>query len=101
MKVVIPTNSEHDINLIPRYSPDAAIVLTLYNEVTKVETVVANTYVIENGILTITFTFTFADKDKYQFTLIDGTELVYRGKITATSQTPQDFKLTSGLFYYE
>jgi hypothetical protein len=27
--------------------------------------------------------------------------VLYRGKIVATSQTPQDFKLTDSLYYYE
>ena len=101
MKVVIPTNSEHDIVLVPRYDTDGEVSLTLYNEVTKVESTPAVVQVTTNGKMTITFTFTFADKDKYQFTVKEGNEVVYRGKIVATSQTPQDFKLTDSLYYYE
>ena len=101
MKVVLPTDSEHNITLLPRYYTDGEVVLTLYNEVTKVESTPATTQVTVNGIMTITFTFTFADKDKYQFTLHEGLEVLYRGKIVATSQTPQDFKLTDSLYYYE
>lgn len=98
MKVVITDNTTHNIDLIPREYPSGAIVFVLKNEVDRVETTVSNTHVIINGILTITFAFSFSENDKYQFKITEGTTVIYRGKLIATDQTPQDYKLTNGLY---
>lgn len=99
MKVVDPNDLSHSIELIPRtYQED--VVLDLYNEVTKVETTVVNTSSFSDGIFTINFDFTFAENDKYQIKISKGTEIIYRGKLIATTQEPQKYKLTKDLFYY-
>ena len=100
MKVVDPNNLSHSIELIPRTYQEN-VVLDLYNEVTKVETTVANTSSFLDGIFTINFDFTFAENDKYQIKISKGTEIIYRGKLIATTQEPQKYKLTKDLFYYE
>lgn len=100
MKVVDPTVSSHDITLIPRVVPAGALTLVLFNEVTKTSTTVANSYVVNAGNLTITFTFTFVNKDKYQIKISEGSVVIYRGKILATTQTPQNYKLTDGRYTY-
>lgn len=101
MKVVNPIDTTHNTILIPRYYPTGAVVLELYNESSKVFTTVANTYNTVNGNLTITYNFTFEDNDKFQFTIKENEAIVYRGKLIATSQEPDEYKLTNGLYYYE
>tara|TARA_R110000772_G_scaffold36098_4_gene86643 strand:+ start:2976 stop:3281 length:306 start_codon:yes stop_codon:yes gene_type:complete len=101
MKIVLPANASHDIDLIPRIYPTGAIVLALYNESTKVTTTPGNTYVIANGVLTVTFTKAFAEGDKYQIKITEGAVVIFRGKLLATAQTPQAYKLTDGLYFYE
>lgn len=93
MKVVKPTNTTHDITLVPRFETLNALTLLLYNETPKVETTVPNTHVIVDGNLTITFDFTFAENDRFQIKISEGTEVVYRGKLIATEQDPQEFSL--------
>ena len=101
MKVVDFNDSNHTLKLIPRFYTVNSIDISLYNESTKVTTTTTNAYTITNGMMTYGFTHTFLDNDKYQFKLLDGATVVYRGKLIATSQTPQDYKLTNGLYTYE
>ena len=98
MKVVVTTDGTHNIDLIPREYPTGAVVLELKNEVDSVVTTVANTYVVIDGILTITFAFTFSENDKYQFKITEATTVICRDKLIATIQTPQEYKLTNGLY---
>ncbi len=100
MNVVIPANATHVIKLTPRYTSTSTVVLSLYNEEDRVSTIVANTFTYLNGIFTLTFDFTFAEDDKYQIKITDTNGVVYRGKVFATSQTPQDYKASNGLYTY-
>ena len=101
MKVIDFNDSVHSIILIPRFYTINSIDIKLYNEVDRVTTTTTNAYSVTDGIMTYGFTHTFLENDKYQFTLLDGTDVVYRGKLIATAQTPQDYKLTNGLYTYE
>tara|TARA_R110000772_G_scaffold33245_2_gene81006 strand:+ start:2117 stop:2422 length:306 start_codon:yes stop_codon:yes gene_type:complete len=100
MKILLPSVTAHEIDLIPRVYPTTALVLSLYNESTKVTTTPANTYVILNGILTISFTATVAEGSKYQIEITENSIVVFRGKVLVTSQTSQEYKLTNGLYFY-
>ena len=101
MIVVIPTDFTHNIKLIPRYSPTGALTFITYNESTQESATISNTYVIANGVLTLTFDFTFVEDDKLQFEIQESGTVVFRGKMFATTQVPQDYKLTNGLYFYE
>ena len=101
MKVIDPTDTTHELKIVPRYYPIGALVVTLKNEITKTEYTPANTYRILDGFLYSAFTYTFTNKDRYQIKITEGTEVVYRGKIFVTTQTPQDYKITDGIYYYE
>ena len=101
MKVVDYNNANHSIELIPRFYTTNSIDITLYNEATKESTTTTNVYSVANGLMTYPFTHTFFNNDKYQFKLLEGTNVVYRGMIIATAQVPQDYKLTEGLYTYE
>ena len=101
MKVVDFNDTNHSIKLIPRFYTVNSIDIELYNEATKETTTTTNAYTVTNGVLTYPFTHTFLNNDKYQFKLLDGTAIVYRGKLIATDQVPQDYKLTDGLYTYE
>ena len=101
MKVITPTTGNTDITIIPRFYPTTAVVVSLFNEASQVTTTPAATYAILNGEMVVSFTQTFVDKDKHQIKITEGTNVVFRGKSVCTSQEPQDFKLTEGLYYYE
>jgi len=98
--VINPSNSTHTLNVIPRYYPSNILVVSLYNEASKVTTTPTSTYNVTNGKLNITFTFTFVDKDRHQVKVTEDDVVVYRGKLLTTTQEPQEFKLTDGLYNY-
>ena len=100
MKVLNPNDTSHTISLIPRYYPDSTVVFTIYNESSKLETIIPNTYTIENGLFTLIFDYTFTDKDKFDIK-IEENSIVYRGKLLITDQGTQEYKLTNDLYYYE
>ena len=101
MKVLLPIDTSQDIEFIPRVYPTGALTLDIYDETSQVTTAaVANSYVTTDGIVTISFTFDFTSGYKYQFTIKEGADVIYRGKIQITSQTPQDFKQTDGYYRY-
>lgn len=100
MKVINPAVTVHEMVIVPRYYPSLALTLQLLEEATRVTTTPTVTYRITNGKLYITFTNTFLDKQKYQIKLLEGANVVYRGKIWVTTQTPQDFSLTEGVYVY-
>ena len=101
MKIVLPANTNHTVNLIPRVYPAGAIVLLLKNEVTNIEAAVTATYTTLNGLVTLSFTYTFTEGQKFQIKLTEAGVIFYRGKLLATVQAPQDYLLTEGKYYYE
>ena len=101
MKIVNPNNASHSIKLIPRFYEITAITFDLYNEATQENTTVTNVFNVVAGILTLDFDFTFLEDDKYQIKLSENDVVIYRDKLHATSQEPQDYKLTKGLYDYE
>lgn len=100
MIAVNPLNPNHTFDIIPRYYRKA-IVLELYNEVTQVSEIVNQLFVVNDGIMTVSFSYTFEEQAKYQIKLTDDNGVVFRGKLIATSQTPQDYKQTNNLYVYE
>jgi len=101
MKIVLPSDTAHTIDLIPRFYPVDAVDLYLKNEATKVEAIVSSTYSIDGGVMLLNFTKDFNDGDKYQIKVTENDTVVFRGKLLATAQTPQEYKLTEGKYYYE
>ena len=101
MKVVDSLNTTHTIVLIPRYYPTGALTLELTEEATQTLETIVNTYSITDGNLSIVFDYDFTDKDRFMMTIKESAEIVYRGKLMVTSQTPQDYKLTNSLYVYE
>lgn len=102
MIVVIPTNTNHIVKVIPRFYPSDEITVELYNETNKEKTIVANNYIVVDGNIFFDFDYTFTDGQKFQIKIYNSTGVIFRGKLIATSQTPQNFKQTNNLYtYYE
>ena len=101
MNVVNPNNITHELQIIPRFYPSGELVFTLYNEATQAETNVTIIYLLENGVFTFTFDFDFTDGNRFQFKILEGTEIVYRGKIIATTQETQNYLTDKNKYYYE
>ena len=103
--VINPNNTTHTLNVIPRYNPSNVLVVSLYNEATKVTDTPTATYNVVDGKLNITFTYTFVNKDRHSVKITEGSDpdndpVVYRMKLITTTQDPQDYKQTDGLYIY-
>ena len=101
MIVVLPSLETHDITFIPRFYPDNTITVELKNEVDSVVSTPTNTYFVKDGKITVRFDYEFVENDKFQIKITESDGVVYRGKIFATSQGTQSYKLTAGLYEYE
>ncbi len=101
MKVVNPNDATHTIRLIPRFYPKGSVTIYLYNEANKDVYSEIITLSEADGYLSIdAITYTFEEGDKYQIKITEGSEVVYRGKIFATEQEPQEYSQTEDLYYY-
>lgn len=100
MKILIPSNTTQNMVIQPRFCPSSSVVLELMNEATNETLNVANTYVVLNGVMTVTFNLTTLEGDKYQVKILEGLNVVYRGKAFSTDQNPQDYELTEGRYIY-
>lgn len=102
MKVIDFSNTTHTLVLIPRYYPTGLLTLELTEEVTQTSETISNSYNILDGNLSIVFDYDFVGTDKFQMTIKEANEVVYRGKLIVTDQEPQDYKQTNTLYtYYE
>lgn len=100
MKILIPSNTTQNIVIEPRFYPTTSVVLELLNESTNETLTLVNTYVVLNGVMTITFDLTTLEGDKYQVKISEGTNVVYRGKAFSTDQVPQDYELIKDRYTY-
>jgi len=108
MKVISPDDTTHVIKLIPRfYEVGATLTVNLYDEGKRVnQDVTLSTFTVVDRFVNVTFTdaefddLDFYENGRYQIRItdVDSAEILYRGKMIATTQTPQDYKLTNGLF---
>lgn len=107
MKVIDPNIDVNNISLVPRYYDITDLDFYIYDEATQVEASSAITYSVNGGYLSFSFDIndfngiSLYDNAKYQIRILEGNRVIYRGKMIATSQVPQDYKLTTGLYEYE
>ena len=103
MKVIDPNDTTHSISIIPRFNDTVSVTMEITNEATKVVyTYVLDTYTLTDGIAEVRFFLTPEDKSKYSFKLVDnGVDIIYKGKLIATTQEPQEYKITTDLYFYE
>ena len=97
--VIDPNSTTHTLKVIPRFYPSNDITVTLYNESSQEDETLVTTYNVDNNKLVINFTYTFVENDKRQIKIVEGSDVIFRGKLFATSQEPQEYKLTQGVYY--
>lgn len=130
MNVISPTDPIHEIKIIPRFNPSGDLYLDLFDEEKKtVQTIdfkiieyslllqnggifllengtyfVNNTespYYFVDGYLKMNFELTILEGQKFQIKIRDNNDVVYRGKLMATTQDTQTYKASNNLYYYE
>lgn len=100
MKVLNPNNTNHTITLQPRFNPTTDLVVEFTNKVSKVISVLENTYTYTTGVLSINFDFTVVESEQYLIKITESGKVIYRGDAFCTSQSTQDYKLTKGKYIY-
>lgn len=109
MKVINPNNSTYTIKLIARDSDiSTPLNFELYDESERItESISSDTFSVIDGYLIWEFAdadfsnVTISNNSTYQLKVSDNGVVIYRGKVLATTQTTQGFKLTEGLYSYE
>lgn len=86
MKVLNPTQINHNITFVPRFLSIENIILSLKNEVTKENISIPISFSYNNGLCVANFTYTFIDKANYQIKFLQKNEIIYRGKLFITTQ---------------
>jgi len=102
MIVVDPSLTNHTINIIPRdYDLGVSFKVYITNETTKEENTVPTIINELNRGVQLSFLFNFTDSYNYELRIVKtGGFILYRGKIFATSQDPQDYKQTTDKYYW-
>ena len=65
MIVLLPTNTSHTINFIPRFIPSDELILQLYDETLQTTETIVNTYTYANGILEMEFDLECTENQKF------------------------------------
>lgn len=98
---LLPSNTTHEFNFIPRFMPTGILTLELYDETLQTTETIDNSYAYANGLTTITFDLVCIESQNFQLKISQGTDVIYRDKIFVTSQNTQEFKVTKDHYYYE
>jgi hypothetical protein len=96
MNVINPTDTEHEIKIIPRNLDDfdALIRIELRDEDTATTSDVDATYYVINNAIMLMFNLTTKEGKVYSYAITNDSKTVeYRGKIFVTSQTTQTYKI--------
>ena len=105
MKILNFVTFTQTIKFIPRFYPESInLDFEFYNESTRETTTESSEYDTINGYITYTFSNisrSYKNNETIQFKVLDGEDVVYRGKLFATTQETQEYKLTKGLYDYE
>ena len=88
------------LSIIPRYYPTVVVNLNIKDTTTGYDNTQEVGYSIVNGVLSFTFELETTNETRYQVTLSEGTEIVYRGIAIYTTQNTQEYLLTNDKYYF-
>lgn len=88
------------LSIIPRYYPSGVVNLNIKDTTTGYDNTQEVGYSVVNGVLSFTFELETTNETRYQVTLSEGTEIVYRGIAIYTTQDTQEYLLTNDKYYF-
>ena len=88
------------LSIIPRYYPSGVVNLNIKDTTTGYDNTQAVGYSVVSGVLSFTFELETTNETRYQVTLSEGTEIVYRGIAIYTTQDTQEYQLTNDKYYF-
>jgi len=93
MKVFKPTDTTHILKIVPRLYVEN-VTLSIRHELTDTITTITDLISFnDNGYLNISFDFNFKEGASYEINCYTDTELVWRGKVYATDNELENYKL--------
>mgnify|MGYP003655006420 CR=1 FL=1 len=100
--IINPTNTTHTLRITPRFNPSSSLVLSIKDTTTNLdEDISLSSYSFTTtGAIEFEFDFEATDETRYQATLRQVKEVVYRGILIATSQDTQEYQLTNDKYYF-
>lgn len=105
MVVVNPNDTAHEVNIVPRTEVNNTVLIrvVLFNESTGESETQIGTLNPINDTRVLNFTKAFNENDRYSFSVENATspnDIIYRGLLIATTQTPQDYKVDNDNWQY-
>jgi len=88
------------LSIVPRYYPTGVLTLNVKDTTTGYDNTQDVSYSVSNGVLSFAFKLTTTNETRYQITLSESSEIVYRGIAIATTQDTQEYQLTKDKYYY-
>jgi hypothetical protein len=70
--------------------------MIIEDEAENTSVTIAITPTVSTYYLSVTETLTLVDGRNYTITVLNGTDVVFKGKIFCTNQTPADYSLNNG-----
>jgi hypothetical protein len=100
--IINPNNATHTLRIIPRFNPSASLFLNIKDTTTNlnVDIAIASYAFTTTGGIEFDFDFEATDETRYQITIKEGDEVIYRGIVIATSQDTQEYQLTNDKYYF-
>ena len=97
-----PNNETHTLRVIPRYNPLGELTLNVKDTALNLDQdIVLSSYAYTTtGGIEFDFDLTAVNETRYQLTITEGSEVVYRGIAIATAQETQSYLLTKDKYYY-
>lgn len=100
--IINPNNATHTLRIIPRFNPSASLVLNIKDTTTNlnVDIAIGSYAFTTTGGIEFSFGLVATNETRYQLTISEGTEIVYRGIAIATAQDTQSYQLTNDKYYF-
>jgi len=100
--IINPINTTHTLRIIPRFNPSDSLVLNIKDTTTNLDDDISlSSYAFTTtGGIEFSFGLVATNETRYQLTISEGTEIVYRGIAIATSQDTQEYQLTNDKYYF-
>lgn len=93
MIVINPEDTTHTAVVIPRYYDSELNDFIIYDEDTRESSTLSNIKTISNGYASYEFDLNTAEGKSYSIKIMDGNTVIWRGKMFATSQNKQKYKI--------
>ena len=96
MVVIDSAETTHNIYIIPRYyNIDNAHTLSIKDDDTVISVTPSVSRILSNGYIIYTFDLTTSNNKSYDVKITDNTttNVIWRGKMFATDQTTQNYKI--------